>query len=252
MKKLVYLAVLLLLMSCNNKAKKSTTETEKETTTTEVADAKFGRQNYAVVWNWLTAEKEIFADAMLTVSEEMQKLWEDDVIENSYFNNAYNEEEIKIFPNVSFFIKAKSIDEVKKILDELTLVKLALAEYTIFPVGTKWLGRNTDKIHETGVKKSYVTVWTKQKEVKEGAEILKENSDAILKLWKDGVIENAYLDLEGTQTKTDKNEFVFFINADSEEEAKVTLDKLPFVTSEIATYKMYPVGVFWIGEKDQK
>ncbi len=251
MKKLLYLSVFLLLFSCNNKEKKATIETEKELTTTEVADAKFGRQNYAVVWNWLTSEKEIFENAMLTVSEEMQELWEADVIANSYFDNATKVEDIKIFPNVSFFIKAKTLDEAKGILDELTLVKLAIADYSIFPVGTKWLGRNTEKILERGIKRSFVTVWTKQKELKEGSEILKENSDAILKLWEEGVIENVYLDLEGIQTKNEKKEFVFFINADSEEEAKATLDKLPFVTSEIASYKMYPVGVFWIGENEE-
>jgi len=251
MKKFIYLSVLLLLLSCNNKEKKSKIETEKEANI-ELTDAKFGRQNYAVVWNWLTSEKEIFADAMLTVSEEMQKLWEEDVIENSYFNNAYNKEDIKIFPNVSFFIKAKTEKEARGILDELTLVKLALADYSIFPVGTKWLGRNTEKIHETGVKKSYVTVWTTLKELREGDELIKENSDAILALWNNGVIENAYLDLEGEKSPNDINDFVFFINSDSEEEAKATLDKLPFVTSEIASYKMYPVGVFWIGEYTEK
>lgn len=252
MKKLVYLSVLLLLFSCNNKAKKSTTEIEKEATSTEITDAKFGRQNYAVVWNWLTSEKEIFADAMITVSEEMQKLWEEDVIENSYFNNAARTEDMKIFPNVSFFLKAKTLDEAKEILDALTMVKLALAEYSIFPVGTKWLGRNTDKIHETGVKRSYVTVWTTLKKPEQGAAIIKEHSDALLKLWADGVIENVYFDIAGTQTPSDKEDFVFFINADSEEEAKKTLDKLPLVTAEIASYKMYPVGVFWRGEFTDK
>ena len=251
MKKLLYLCVLLMLFSCNNKEKKAIIETEKELTTTEVTDAKFGRQNYAVVWNWLTSEKEIFESAMLTVSEEMQELWEADVIANSYFDNTTKVDEIKIFPNVSFFVKAKTLEDAKVILDELTLVKLAIAEYSIFPVGTKWLGRNTEKIVERGIKRSYVTVWTKQKELKEGDEMIKKNADAILELWKEGVIENVYFDIEGIQTPNNKKEFVFFINADSEEEAKATLDKLPFVTSEIASYKMYPVGVFWIGEHEE-
>lgn len=252
MKKLIYLSVLLLLFSCNSKEKKSTTEIEKEATSTEITDAKFGRQNYAVVWNWLTTEKEIFSDAMLTVSEEMQKLWEEDVIENSYFDNSSDVDDIKVFPNISFFIKAKTLDEAKEILDGLTLVKLAIADYSIFPVGTKWLGRNTDKIHETGVKKSYVTVWTTLNEPEIGDEITKKNSDAILELWNNGVIENVYFDIEGIQTPSDKRDFVFFVNADSEKEAKTILDELPVVTAEIASYKMYPVGVFWVGEYQEK
>lgn len=252
MKKLIYLSVLLLLFSCNNKAKKSTNEIEKEATSTEITDAKFGRQNYAVVWTWLTSEKEIFADAMITVSEEMQQLWEEDVIADSYFNSVTNTEDMKIFPKISFFLKAKTLDEAKETLDKLTLVKLALAEYSIYPVGTKWLSRNTDKIHETGVKRSYVTVWTTLKSQEPGAAIIKEHSDALLKLWDEGVIENVYFDIAGTQTPSDKEDFVFFINADSEEEAKATLDKLPLVTSEIASYKMHSVGVFWRGESTEK
>lgn len=78
-------------------------------------------------------------------------------------------------------------------------------------------------------------------------------SDAILKLWNEGIIENVYFDVEGTQETNTVTDFVFFVNADSEKEAIEICDHLPFVQEKIAAYKLHAVGIFWLGEyKDQK
>lgn len=253
MKKLLVFTLAVTIFSCNNQANKKTTEEVKNETLTETTDSKFGRKNFAVVWKWKTSDKELFEKNMLTISKEMEGLWKDDVIVDSYFNSDAKVSEMDIFPNISCFVKAKSTQDAEKILNQLTLVKLGLATYTIYPVGTKWLGRNTEKIIEREVTKSYVAVWnTVNKNDSATAELIKENakqqSDAILKLWNDGTIENVYFDIEGTVKNNEKTDFVFFINVNTEAEAKEICDKLPFVKKQMASYKLLPVGLFWLGE----
>lgn len=243
-----------MMFSCNNQPDKKTSKDVKNETLTETTESKFGRKNFAVIWKWATSDKELFEKNMLIVSKEMTDLWEDGIIVDSYFNTDEKLGEIGVFPNISCFVKAKSTQDVEKILNKLTLVKLGLAEYTIYPVGTKWLDRKTSKILERGVTKSYVAVWntetkhdsaTAEKLIKENA---KQQADAVLALWDEGIIENVYFDIEGTVKSNEKTDFVFFVNVNSEAEAKEICDKLPFVKKHLASYKLVPVGLFWLGE----
>ncbi len=75
-------------------------------------------------------------------------------------------------------------------------------------------------------------------------------NQVLKKLWDEGKIENVYFDIEGTQTKNDKTDFVFFVNANTEKEAKAIINQLPFVRNAIASYELYPVGEFWLGLSD--
>jgi hypothetical protein len=118
----------------------------------------------------------------------------------------------------------------------------------MYHVGTKWLGRNDEIIKEKAKPtKSFVAVWTTNKEVKPSDELTTSHSDAVLKLWNEAVIENVYFDIEGIQKANNETDFVFFVNAISKEEAKQIADELPFAKENIASYKLLSVGSFWMG-----
>lgn len=127
-----------------------------------------------------------------------------------------------------------------------------IAQYKLFPVGQLWLERREDLASNNNeLTNAYATVWTTSISPLEGPkadQLLQQQSDKILALWKQGVVENVYFDIAGTYTANDKTDFVFFINAKSEEEAKEICDSLPFYEAEIASYQMYPAGVFWMGK----
>jgi len=252
MKKLTLLCFVALFFSCNNQPQggKSSTELNQQQSTTEADDSKIGRKNFAVVWKWKTTDKKVFEENNITIAWEMEELWKKDVIVDAYFDNDTKIYKAGYFPNISCFLKAKSEEEAKMILNKLTLVKKEMAEYTIYPVGTKWLGRATEAIGKKGFTKSYVAVWSTSGKVdpNDDRDIIKAQSDALMKLWNDGAIENVYFDVEGTQEANTVTDFVFFANADSEKDAIEICDQLPFVKEKIATYKLQPVGIFWLGE----
>ncbi len=242
-----YLTTLVLMsaivVSCNQ-----TNQDSSSNTTAPVKE--YGRQNYAVVWNWITNDKQLFEDNAVTISNELVDLWKKDIIENAYFNSEAEFNDSQQFPNISFFIKAKSKREAKEILNELTVVQKNISKYSIYPVGTKWLGRQKEEIYERGITKSWVSVWTTLgfESVAEPDELVKEQNDTMIDLWKKGVVENVYFDIEGASVRNEKTDFVFFVNTNTKEEAKEILDDLPFTKEGVASYLLFPVGVFWMGE----
>ncbi len=255
MKKIIsVLFVIVLMISCNNKQDKKTITTveEKITNIPQVDNSKFGRSNYAVVWKWTTKDVQLVQDNLVTIASETNNLWKKDVITDAYYNPNAKVDKLEYFPNISFFLKAKSYEEAEVILNKLTIVKKGIAIYTIYPVGTKWLGRNDEKINNKGITNSYVAVWTKENKEKLTDDLTKLQADSILKLWNEGTIENVYFDIEGTQKLNNKTDFVFFVNVNTEEEARKICDQLPFVKEKIASYKMHEVGVFWLGEFENK
>ena len=254
MKKIMLFVVAILVLSCNNQPKEKVESSEINPASTSVKeDQELVRNNYAVVWNWTTTDKQLVTDNAPAISKELTKLWKDKIVENAYFDSDGEFEKFESFPNISFFLKAKSVAETESILNELTVVKKGIAKYTIYPVGTKWLGRNSEVIVKKGmVTKAYVAVWntiTKHDNA-DAKELIKKNakdqSDAILKLWNDGIVENVYFDIEGTSNLNSTTDFVFFVNADSEAEAKKICDDLPFAKKHLSSYKISPVGVYWL------
>ena len=46
----------------------------------------------------------------------------------------------------------------------------------------------------------------------------------------------------------DVTDFVYFVNANSQEEAEKICNNLPFTKANMVSYNIHPVGVFWLGE----
>lgn len=250
MKKLLVLLFVGLLFSCNQSAEKKANTAEGQDAT-EIDDSKFGRKNFAVIWTWTTKHTPLLSDNIEVISAELMELWQKDIIENAYFNTDPGSEKLGDFPNISFFIKAKTTDDAEKELNNLTIVKKGIADYTLVPVGTLWLARKTEELKKKGIQNSYVAVWSTNNEGEPGAEDIKAQSDATMELWNEGTIENVYFDIEGTQENNDISDFVFFVHAESEDEAANICDNLPFAKNDLADYKLYPVGVFWLGKSEQ-
>ncbi len=253
MKHLIFLALVAMLFTCNNQSNEKNTSNDEENqqTTNEVDESKIGRKNFAIVWKWKTKDLQLMDENLGAVGMEMNKLWEDDIIENLYFNKETGKEN-EYFPNISSFLKANTLKDAQNILKNLILVKKEMADYSIYPVGAKWLGRKPEAVKERGATKSYVAVWSNEKELNqtEDAKIIDTQSAAIMELWNKGAVENVYFDVAGTLEANDVTDFVFFVNANSENEAREICDNLPFAKENIASYKLALVGVFWLGQHE--
>lgn len=253
MKKAVtLLCILAILISCKNKSKENEKLNEAEDLQeVETEDSKIGRQNYAIAWKWATDNKKLVEDNLVVIADEVNKLWQEDIVADAYYNSNATIDKFEYFPNVFFFLKAKSEKEAITILNELTLVKKGIASYTIYPVGLKWMGRAHEEILEKGITNSYAAVWTSNNWEKTTDSLTRSQADVILEHWNNGSIENIYFDIEGTQKANDKTDFVFFINANTEEQAQELCEDLPFAKNGIASFELYAVGVFWLGNYDE-
>lgn len=243
-KQLGLIGICLLLFSCNNSGKQNS---EKNDIVNE-QNTTIGRNNYAVVWDWTTTDKGLVVNNAPTFTKELLNLWERDDIENIYFDSEAEVKNDMQFPSISFFIKAHGIKNTRKILDDLTIVKKGIASYKLFPVGMFWLGKKQDSTLETTYR-SFVTVW-ETKEKKAVDKTTKAQNDAILKLWNSGIIENAYFDVEGASKTNKKTDFVFYVRAKNIDEARIICETLPFFKENIASYKIFQAGVFWLGKNE--
>jgi len=255
MRKIVLIAILgTVLLACNNQKKEKNIKIiAVEKSSTESENSKFGRKNFAVIWKWTTTDVKKVEENTIQFANEMNSLWKNGTIENVYYNSNAKIDKLESFPNNSFFIKAKTKAKAKKILNELVYVKEGLVTPIIYPVGTKWLGRNEEAINKKGITNSFVVVWKTLKEVdqKKDETIIMEQSNELLRLNKNGDIENIYWDLEkaaNPSANKDITDFVFFVNANSEEKAREICNNLPFTKAKITSYEIHPVGVFWLGE----
>lgn len=253
-----FLTLGLLVLGCGNETKKTKTdEVPKPTESTAIKSTEFGKTNYAVVWNWTTTDEKLVSDNSVQISTELRNLWKKGVIENAYYDSEAKADKLGHFPNISFFLRAQSEQEAETILDDLSIVKKGISKYKIHPVGTKWLGRNEEAIKKNGLTKSWVAVWAtsvdhnsklSKNEVKENA---KEQSDAVISLWNHGLVENVYFDIMGIEQKNDITDFVLFVNAKTETEARDIMNSLPFYKKNIAQYQLFSTGVFWMGSSEE-
>ncbi|RLD21493.1 MAG: hypothetical protein DRI69_03905 [Bacteroidetes bacterium] len=239
----------LFLLSCGNEASK---KGEEDSTTTSVATdddaSRVGYSNYAVIWTWTTENVQLVYDNSVEVANELTELWKKGVVENAYYDSESKEERLEYFPNIAFFILAPSAENAGIILDELTIVRKGIATYSLHPVGQLWLGRNEDVVRKYGITKSFVTIWTTRDGAKPSPELIQTQNDEMLELWNKGAVENVYFDFEGTHSNNSKTDFVFFVNADSEQAARSICNALPFTKENLATYKIKEAGVFWMGQ----
>ncbi|MCL6266914.1 hypothetical protein [Flagellimonas myxillae] len=240
------------LFSCKEKAKDSAKPDEVvEPKEVESTDSTVGRQNYAIAWKWATDNKQLVEDNLVVIADEVNQLWKEDIVVDAYYDSNAKIDKFEYFPNVFFFLKAKSEKEASIILNKLTLVKKGIASYQIYPVGLKWMGRDHVDIQEKGISNSFAAVWTSDNWENTTDSLTKSQADTILELWNDGSIENIYFDIEGTQKANDKTDFVFFINTNSEKEAKELCENLPFAKNDIASFELFSVGVFWLGNYEE-
>ena len=244
MKKILALIIVIAMVSCDNPGTKS----KKETTTTTVETE---YNNYAVVWDILTDDHNYVMNYLPGQVDEFNKLFADGVIENAYINNY---EYIQLnndaaLASVMFFVKAKSVIDAQSIIDKMSFVSNKVATYNVYPVGGKWLDRKPAA--DVDKKFSFATVWFLTADEASVKKFTEEQSDMVLDLWNKGVIENAYFAAENAfENKTLTPGMVFFVNADNEEEAREICDGLVFTKEGIASYKLFPVGTFWLGSKD--
>lgn len=249
MKKIIRLSLMaLLLTNCKDQGKKRPTEMENRTVGTEEKQVTPKiTQNYAVVFNWATQDENLVMENSMLQSDQLRKLWEDGVVENVYYDSEAKRDKFSYFPNITFTLKAADETGAKTVLDNLVVVKKGIATYTTYPVGTLWLKRNKKAVKEMGRTSSFVAVWNT--DYKPERTMVIGQNEKLMELWNSGQIENVYFDIEGTQKENDKTDFVFFVNANTEEEAKAIIDPLPFVRNAVASYELYPVGIFWMGTK---
>lgn len=251
-KAITLIFTLTVILSCKEKAKESSKPDEvMEHQEVESTAPKIGRQYYAIAWKWATDNKQLVEENLVVIADEVNQLWKEDIVVDAYYDSNATIDKFEYFPNVFFFLKAKSEEEASTILNKLTLVKKGIASYKIYPVGLKWMGRDHDQIRERGITNSYAAVWTSDNWENTTDSVTKSQADAILDLWNDGSIENIYFDIEGTQKANDKTDFVFFINVNTEKEAQELCENLPFAKKKIASFELYPVGVFWLGNYEE-
>ncbi len=229
-----------LVLSCNGQTKKKELSSKSESHT-ETNTAKIGRNNYAVIWS--TPNIDLVVNYAEVISKEFTDLYENDIIENAYFDAESTKDKPYSFPNIVCFLKAHSKEDATHFLEKLTLVRKGVATYKLYPVGMLWLPRSPDKKE---VSKAYVSVWT-DKKIQPSNKVIKAQYDKVLDLWNTGIIENVYFNIEGLLEENNKTDFMFFINADTEEAAEEVCKSLPFYKEKKATFEVLPVGVFWYG-----
>lgn len=251
---LVFLSVLTItsgFIGCAHQAEEKKTSSDSSSAVKSKSQEGIGRSNFAVIWKWTTDDTEHVNNNSANISMELTKLWKQDVIENAYYNTDSQVNKLSHFPNIAFFLKAKDEGTAKSILDQLTVVTKEIATYTLHPVGQLWLGRKTEVINEKGLTRSFATVWRTVRSPLHGEnadDLLKQQNDTMIELWESGVVENVYFDIEGTYTPNNKTDFVFFVNAETETEARQICESLPFFKENMATYQIHQAGVFWMGQ----
>ncbi len=99
------------------------------------------RNTYAVVWTIDTDDAKLYNNTITDQAAKTLELWQNGIVENVYIDGKKTHDVVHKgdAARVMFFIKAKTDEEARKILDEMPLVKNKMAVYTLFPVGILWL-----------------------------------------------------------------------------------------------------------------
>ncbi len=124
-----------------------------------------------------------------------------------------------------------------------TITHAATAEHS----GTE-TGTNTSRINHY-----YLVTWDPKSVVNRKAfdERLSEQAGSLLKLWKEGKIENVYLDPKPTDREGKHiGTVAFFVRAATPADAHAVLAEMPFVKDRIVTYQLDEVGAFWLGRPE--
>lgn len=207
-----------------------------------------GLNNFVVVWQILTDDHEYVMKYLPKQAKEFDDLFEKGTIENAYLNN-FEYVELNndaALATVVFIIKAKSLVAAQGLIDQMSFVRNKVATYNLYPVGASWLGRKA--IANENLTFSFATIWFNVSDEETTKTFTERQTVEVLDLWREGVIENAYFAADNAFEQKDAIPgMMFFVNADTEEEAREICDSFIFSKEGIATYTMHPVGTFWQG-----
>lgn len=101
------------------------------------------------------------------MNEEMLAMWRNGDIENAYYNADSEISVVENLPNICYFLKAESYKSAREFLNSLSVVKNGISTFSVFLVGSKWFGRNSEAIQANGIRRSYVSVWKVLEEIKQ-------------------------------------------------------------------------------------
>lgn len=197
---------------------------------------------YAVIPSLITENPQKFNDNITDQASQLNRLWEEGTVENLYYDVEGQKVGDQVIPTIAYFIRATDIDEARNVLDQMVFRTKDIGTFELIPVGNFLFGQS-EKSGEVRLKKenSYVVIWDLLKPYNEvDPKIIQDQFDADFKLYEEGILENAYKN--SPYDESIKNFTVYFMNADSEEEAKKILNNMPFVKSNIASFKVFYVG----------
>lgn len=201
---------------------------------------------FAVVWSWVNADKALIDAHVAHQSLQLRNLAAQGTAESVYFDTTPTGDDAIGYPTIGFILNAKSEAAARELLDQMVFVEKRIADYTLHPVGNKWLGAPPAGGPPGTAPDRYVTVWTTtpgpdvQPRIDE---LAPTQTEEVLELWRSGTIENVYFDAVGVYQDNDTVDFVYFVRAKSESDARSVADGLPFTKAGLATYEIHEVGV---------
>lgn len=235
---LLLVITFLSLIGCKNKTTNKTIEPEPQTDSV----AKEAMNTYAVIPSLITENVQKFNDNISEQASQLNTLWQEGIVENLYYDVEGQQVNDQIIPSIAYFIRATDIDKARDILDQSVFRSKNIGTFELIPVGNFLFGQS-DNAGELRLKKKnvYVVIWDLLKPYNEvDPQIIQNQFDADFKLYEDGVLENAYKN--SPYDESIKNLTVYFMNADSKEEANKILNEMPFVKSNTASFKVFYVG----------
>lgn len=237
---------LLIFVGCKNKTENQTVEPELQTdsVSNEVMNT------YAVIPSLTTENPQKFNDNITEQASQLNKLWEEGTVVNLYYNVEGQTVDGQIIPTIAYFIRATDIDKARNILDQMIFRTKNIGSFELIPVGNFLFGQS-EKAGDVWLKKQnvYAVIWDLSKPYDEvDPQEIQNQFDADFKLYEEGVLENAYKN--SPYDESIKNFTVYFMNAENEEEAKKILNEMPFVKSNIGSYKIRYVGQLMRGNAD--
>lgn len=99
--------------------------------------------SFATVW-FLQADEAKVKQFVQAQNDRVLELWKEGTIENAYFATENAFENVSLNPGMVFFVNAMNEEEAREICDGLPFTKEGITAYAMFPVGTFWLGKNSN------------------------------------------------------------------------------------------------------------
>lgn len=238
----LFILNLLVFVNCKDKTENPTRPSEPEIQRDAQTASDQAINTYAVITSLVTGDAQKFNDNITEQASQLNKLWEEGRVENLYYNVEGPMVENQTLPRIAYFIRATDKAKARDILEETIFMRKNIGSFELIPVGNFLFGQS-EKSGDVRLKKhnAYVVIWDLLKPYDEVDRMeIDKQFDADFKLYEEGILENAY---KNSPYDDSINNFtVYFINAENIEEANAILNDMPFVKSNIASYKIMYVG----------